>query len=206
MAEPFAWRDRIVEMRYVRPGELADHPLQHKIHGPHQASVMRGVLQEVGIADTLRAYVSPTTSQLTAIDGHLRKGLEDRPWPTLILDVDDEEAAYLLTVYDEIAALAQKDRGKLDTLLRSITSGESAVQQLLTELAQNHGLYPDAPPSLADLEGQYGHPDDNPEAFWKTISLKVPPDVWEQYQTVMAATPGATEAERFAALLAQAPA
>lgn len=142
---PFEWRDRILELRHVAPRELADHPLQHKHHPETQRAVMEGVLKEVGIADVLRAYVSPSTGQLTLVDGHMRKNLGTQPWPIIILDVTDEEAAYLLATYDEIASLAHRDREKLDTLLRQVQSGDSAVQQLLSDVAQNAGLYQDAP-------------------------------------------------------------
>jgi hypothetical protein len=198
MAEPFAWRDRIVEMRYVRPEELADHPLQHKIHGPMQQSVMRGVLQEVGIADVLRAYVSPTTSKLTAIDGHMRKHLGPQPWPTVILDVTDEEAAYLLMLYDEIAPLHEKDRGALDLLLQAVRSDDSAVNQLLADLKQSYHLE-GPPPSLEHLAGTYREP--SPDQFWPVVEVRVPPDIHLRYLTLLERLPGHDEAERFGALL-----
>src|SRR5438094_980337 len=129
------WKNRILELRMVSPRDLDDHPKQHKVHPDHQRSVMRGILEEVGIADALLAYVSPTTGRLTAVDGHLRKSLGDTPWPTLILDIDDAEAAYILTMGDEVTGLAQKDREALDALLHEVQSGDSAVQQMLSELA-----------------------------------------------------------------------
>ena len=196
------WRNRVTELRYLSPRELDDHPLQHKIHPDQQRSVMRGILQEIGIADVLLAYVSPTTGRLTAIDGHLRKSLEDTPWPTVILDVDDAEAAYILAAGDEVTLLAQKDREALDRLLREVQSGDTAVQQMLSEMAQNAGLYPDALPSLDDLGEQYGEPDET--AFWKTISLKVPPDVYQRFLALMTSMDGESEADRFVALLDQA--
>jgi hypothetical protein len=200
-AAPFEWRDRILRLEYVSPRDLDDHPLQHKIHPESQAEVMRGVLEDVGIADVLRAYISPSSGKLTAIDGHLRKSLGAQPWPTLILDVSDEEAAYLLSLYDEIAGLAIRDKERLNTLLHEVQSGNSAVQQLLSEIAQNHGLYADAPPTLDDLDQAYGAPDD--QAFWKTISLKVPPEVYDQYIELLGLQEGDDDASRFAALLDQ---
>jgi len=155
---PPAWRNRVQELRYLSPRELDDHPLQHKVHPDQQRSVMRGVLQEIGMADVLLAYVSPTTNRLTAIDGHLRKSLGDTPWPTVILDVDDAEAAYILAIGDELTSLAVKDQDALTRLLREVQSGDSAVQQLLSELAEREGIVPatggsDGMPS-ADVEPQ----------------------------------------------------
>jgi len=103
----FDWRTRISDptIYFRRPDELAAHPLQHKTHPAFQQEVMRGVLNEVGIADVLRTYVSPSTGQLTLIDGHMRTHLSaTQPWPTVLLDVDDDEAAYLLLTYDEITS------------------------------------------------------------------------------------------------------
>jgi hypothetical protein len=196
------WRNRVQELRYVKPSELADHPLQWREHPDFQRSALRGVLQEVGIAGALLAYESPATG-LTSIDGHLRKSLDaDTPWPTLILDVTDAEAALLLSTHDPLSALAEASKDQLAALLHEVQSGDAAVQQLLSQLAQEHGLFPDAPATLDQLEEQYGEED--PTAFWKTISLKVPPEIWAQYQTVMATIDGADEAARFAVLVAQA--
>lgn len=198
---PFDWRDRVLRLERIHPYALADHPLQHKTHPEFQQQVMRGVLTEVGIADVLRAYVSPSTGELRLIDGHMRKHLGTQPWPTLILDVDDDEAAYLLLTYDEITKLALRDLAKTTQLLHHVQSGEAAVQQMLSEMAQNHGLFPDATPTLDALENEYGEPDEH--AFWKTILVKVPPEVYAQYVEVLAEQPGADDAEKFAALLRQ---
>lgn len=197
----FDWRDRIVEMRRIPPADLVDHPLQHKIHGAYQTSVMRGVLAEVGIADVLRAYVSPTTGQLTTIDGHLRKSLGDQPWPTLILDVTDEEAAYLLLTYDEIAPLAEKDRVALADLLTHVQSEDAMVQQMLHDLEQAYHLE-GPPPSLDDLQDTYAPPSE--EQFWPVIELRVPPDLHRRYLTLLETCDGDTEVERFATLVTAA--
>lgn len=133
----------------MSPHDLADHPLQHKIHPDQQRSIMRGILQEIGMADVLLAYESPTTGHLTAVDGHLRKSLGDTPWPTVILDIDDAEAAYILAVGDEVTLLAQKDQEALRQLLHTVASGDSAVQHMLSQLAEHEGIVPsteDVPP------------------------------------------------------------
>jgi hypothetical protein len=136
------WRNRVKELRYLSPQELVDHPLQWREHPDLQQSALRGVLEEVGIAGALLAYESPTTGQLTAIDGHLRKSLGEVIWPVLILDVTDEEAALLLSTHDPLAALAESNKDQLAALLHSVQSGDAAVQQLLSELAEREGLTP----------------------------------------------------------------
>ncbi len=143
VAPPPAWRNRVKELRYCLPSELADHPLQWRVHGETQKAVVQGILQEVGIAGALLAYESPATGRLTSIDGHLRKGLAAMPWPTLILDLTDDEAALVLASYDPVGALAAADRGQLTLLLASVQSGAAAVQAFLAQLAEEQGLLPE---------------------------------------------------------------
>jgi hypothetical protein len=161
---PAAWRNRVQELRYVAPRDLADHPLQWRTHPDHQRAALRGVLQEIGIAGALLAYESPTTG-LTSIDGHLRKSLDpDTPWPTLVLDVDDAEAALLLATHDPLAALAEADRVQLEALLHEVTTGDAAVQQLLSDLAAHQGLIPPDNP-LDHWQGMPAFEQESQQAF-----------------------------------------
>lgn len=120
-------RNRIVERRMIRAGDLLDHPGQWRDHPISQAAAMTGVLKEVGIASTLKAWVSERAGgKLVTWDGHLRKSLDpDLEWPTDILDITDEEADYLLGVFDPLAAMATADAAALDALLSSVNSGEA---------------------------------------------------------------------------------
>lgn len=142
-ASPLAvlpWRNRVKELRYVSPRDLDDHPLQWRMHPDQQRSALRGVLEEVGIAGALLAYEHATTGRLVSIDGHLRKSLGDTPWPTLILDVTEAEANLLLATHDPLAALAEASREDLAALLHEVQSGDAAVQQMLSDLAQREGI------------------------------------------------------------------
>jgi hypothetical protein len=157
------WVSRLTgELRYCLPSEMEDHPLQHKVHGSYQQEVMRGILGDVGITNVLRAYISPTTGRLTSIDGHMRKGLEETPWPTVMLDVDDDEAAYILLLEDEVAGLSEKNVQALQRLSEQVYSESDAVTQLLHGLLIQHQLIPnltvgepDAAPGYA-YEGSEG--------------------------------------------------
>jgi hypothetical protein len=137
-----SWRNRVKELRYCAPHDLTDHPLQWRVHPDHQRSALRGVLEEIGIAGALLAYESPSTGQLTSIDGHLRKSLGEGPWPTLILDVTDEEAALLLATYDPLAKLATTDDAQFARLLDQVQSEDAAVQAFLAQLAADEGITP----------------------------------------------------------------
>ena len=136
-------RNRIVERRMMKPGEIEDHPSQWRDHNLPQADAMVGVLREVGIASTLKVWKSERAGgRYVAWDGHLRKSLDpELEWPVDILDITDAEADYLLSVFDPISAMATADAGALDALLSSVNSGEAAVQAMLSQLAARSGLY-----------------------------------------------------------------
>jgi hypothetical protein len=139
---PQEWHDRIVELRRVRPGDLVPHPYQWKRHTAHQQAVVRGLLDEVGIVDVGLAYVSPATGRLTSIDGHLRTGLADLPWPTIILDVTDEESTLILTALDESASLADADPEKLSAAMATIRAESESVMAFLTSVALEYKAVP----------------------------------------------------------------
>lgn len=194
-------RNRITELIRCLPADIDDHPHQWKIHTAQQREVLSGLLTEIGITDALLVWPSARNGgRLTAFDGHLRKSLDpDLAWPTLVTDLTDAEADVMLLAVDPLTQLVQTDLPALDTALRQAHSSHAAVMQFLSELAKKEGLYQPAPDSLETLEGAYGEPDE--EAFWPVITLKVPPEVHEHYQALMDACPGASDAERFAALL-----
>jgi hypothetical protein len=151
-------RDRIKEFRRVPAGELLDHTGNPRRHPQAQRDALRGVLEQVGIAAALVAYHSERNGgRLTLIDGHLRKQDHDLDWPTLILDVTDEEADFLLATHDPLAALAEYDKDKLDALLQEVKSPNSAVQQMLADLAKKAGLQPPnlAPDQTGELKEQF---------------------------------------------------
>ena len=195
-------RNRIVERQMLRPGDLLDHPGQWRDHTDAQAQAMAGILREVGIASTLKAWRSERAGGgLVTWDGHLRKSLDpDLEWPVDILDITDAEADYLLSVFDPVSAMATADAGALDALLSSVQSGEAAVQEMLAELAAVSGLY-DAgkTPHLDDLADEYGDHDDR--AFWPFIRVQVSPQTWQCWKELMTAAPGGDETEKAAYLI-----
>src|SRR5215468_10487541 len=129
-------RDRVQEFRRVPARELLDNQGNPRRHPQAQRDALRGVLEEVGIAAALVAYHSQRNGgKLTLIDGHLRKQDYDLDWPTLILDVADEEADLLLATHDPLAALAEYDRPKLDALLAGVRARSPALLDMLKDLA-----------------------------------------------------------------------
>jgi|SRR5215831_7213375 len=133
-------RDRIIDFRRVPAGELLSNPRNWRTHPQAQASAMLGVLREVGYADALLAR--ETSEGLELIDGHLRQKLTpEQTVPVLVLDVDEQEADKILATLDPLAAMAQSDRDKLGTLLKSIQTEDEALQEMLAGLARQNQLY-----------------------------------------------------------------
>ena len=84
-------RDRIVEFRRVASEELQDNERNWRVHPYAQTRAIAELLEKVGIAGALTAYYSERNGALTLIDGHERRASHAADWPTLILDVSDEE-------------------------------------------------------------------------------------------------------------------
>ena len=132
-------RNRIKELRVVTPDEVAPNPRNWRTHPQAQRDALRGVLAQVGIAAPVIAYESPTGLML--IDGHERMTL-GVPFPAVILDVNEQEAAVLLATFDPLTSMAETNAEALDALLREVSTDSPAVAQMLEELAQNAGILP----------------------------------------------------------------
>ena len=133
-------RDRITELRRVKASEILPNPANWRTHPQEQQDAIKGILAEVGIADALLVRETPDGLQL--LDGHLRADCSpDTIWPVLVLDVNDSEAAKLLATFDPLAAMAGVDTVKLDALLREVDTGSEALQQMLSQLAEDAGMY-----------------------------------------------------------------
>jgi hypothetical protein len=121
---------RILGHRRVQASTLARHPLNARLHGAAQRSALRALLEEIGLARSVLAYVSDADraaglDRLTLIDGHLRQEeLGEEEVEVEILDVNDAEARALLLSLDPLAQLADYDRAVLDRL-RAMTSTSS---------------------------------------------------------------------------------
>jgi len=128
-------RDRVKDFRRVAAHELLDNEGNPRRHPQAQRDALRGVLEQVGIAGALVAYRSERNgNRLKLIDGHLRKQDFDLDWPTLILDVTDEEADLLLATHDPLATLAEYDQDKLGALLGQVRAQHEAVSRMLQDL------------------------------------------------------------------------
>jgi hypothetical protein len=192
-------RDRITNVEKMRLGDIADNPRNPKTHPKRQGEAIRGVVSEIGWAGVPLIYFSERMGKWAYVDGHLRK----QEFPELTAnvaktDLTDQEADYLLLTFDPIASLAVQDKEKLDELLREIQTGDSAVQEMLAEMAEKAGLFGDLP-TLDDLEKEYGEPEERD--FWPVIKVQVSPETKAKYDALMKELPGDDDAEKFDALV-----
>ena len=147
-------RDRVVELRRVRAGDLVPNPHNWRSHPANQASALRGLFKEIGIADALLTRELPD-GRLQLIDGHLRADIApDEDFPVLVLDLNEAEADKLLLTLDPLAGMATADSARLESLLGSVHTDDPAIQSLLDNIrAQERSLLENLD-QLADPEPQ----------------------------------------------------
>jgi len=159
-------RDRIKELRRVRAGDLAANPKNWRTHPPEQVQAIQGVLKEIGYADALLARELPGGA-LELIDGHARQALDpEQIVPVLVLDLDQDEAAKLMTVLDPLAAMATVNEAALESLLAEIETDSAALQAMFDELAKKSSA--GEPIELKPLETQ-----PPPKMAWVLVGLPV---------------------------------
>jgi len=135
-----AWRNRIVGHGTEAPDQLLAHPKNWRVHPKAQQEALRGVLEEVGWVQDV--VVNQRTGHV--LDGHLRVQVamqrEEAEVPVIYVDVSEAEEALILATMDPLSALAVADKVKLDEILRDAPSCSSAVQEMLSQLAEDNGL------------------------------------------------------------------
>jgi hypothetical protein len=129
------FRDRIKEFRRVPAEQLVPSPENFRKHPEDQRQAMRAILSEIGFAGAAIARELPNGS-LDVIDGHLRREeCAGQLVPTLILDVTEEEARTLRTLYDPIGDLAKIDKGILNDVIGNIQVNLDPLQIMVMELS-----------------------------------------------------------------------
>jgi ParB-like chromosome segregation protein Spo0J len=155
MAQKTTWHNRIVGYGEEPPENLLANPRNWRMHAQHQQAALSGVLQEVGVVQNV--ICNRTTGHL--IDGHLRVTLAMRAnqpsIPVTYVELSEAEEALVLATFDPISALAGTDQELLRALLDEVSTGEEAVQQMLSDLAANEGIIPpDFAPVGIDEQGR----------------------------------------------------
>lgn len=135
------WRSRVVGFIEKPANQFTANALNFRRHPNAQRDVFRGLISEIGFAGAVLENVR--TGNL--IDGHLRieEALsvdENQLIPCVQVDLSESEEKLLLASYDPLSAMATVDKEVLDSLLRDISTGNAAVQSMLSDLAESNGL------------------------------------------------------------------
>lgn len=185
--------NRIVGYGTKPADQFEANPYNYRTHPQRQRDAVQASLRELGWIGVV--VENTVTGRL--IDGHERvwqalANNEEVPFIQVALSEDEEKLA--LAVFDPLGAMAETDSEILDALLREVNTGESALQELLAELAED-----ELPPALDELSAKYGEPGERD--FWPRISVVVSPEAHELYQSLCAVLPGDDESEKMALIL-----
>lgn len=134
------WENRIVGSGEESPQSLMANPKNARKHPPEQRAALRGALSEIGwIQDVI---VNRQTGFI--LDGHARVeiAIEDgeETVPVKYIEIDESQEALALTVFDPIAAMANVDRERMDSLVREVETGDEALLELIADIAEEGGI------------------------------------------------------------------
>jgi len=154
MVETTNWQNRILSYGTAKASTFKAHPSNWRKHPARQSKALKGSLDTLGWVQTI--ILNKRTGYI--VDGHerveaaLRNG--DAEVPFILVDLSPEEEAQALLSLDAIAALAQTDAGKVDELLRLVSTDNTDVMQFLDDLAKDAKLTPDFKEYDESVEGE----------------------------------------------------
>lgn len=116
------------------PRELAPNPKNWRKHPTQQQKALEGVLDEVGWVG--QVIYNRQTGRL--VDGHLRVEMalknKEPSVPVNVVDLSEDEEAMILATIDPIAAMAETDRERLETLMEGVKTENAAIAEMLHNL------------------------------------------------------------------------
>lgn len=152
------WKNRIVRHGEQPANQFTANALNFRRHPNQQREALRGSLSELGWIQSV--VVNKTTGNV--IDGHARieEALsidEESLVPFVEVEISEAEEKLALATFDPISAMATTDKEVLDILLHEVSTGDAALQQLMSDLAAKEGLIPkDEPLRDGDTSPQIG--------------------------------------------------
>lgn len=155
------FRERIVEMRRVRAGDIEPHPQNPRTHSGAQMGAVTGMLVEVGKFRPLIAYPADGLgpdgdfTRLQYVDGHCREKINpDEIWTVCVTDLTRAEADKALFA-DATGEMAGYDPAMLDQLMREVETGCEELAQMMTDLWESVKPGEDSEPvDLTDGDGE----------------------------------------------------
>jgi hypothetical protein len=129
-----------LRLEWIDPADLNENPSNWRRHPEPQAKALAAAISEVGWAGAL--LYNERTKHL--IDGHCRRELFAGKGmvPVLVGSWDEATEKKILATLDPVSAMAEADAGKLRALLDEVETGNEALQQMLSNLAAQHGIIP----------------------------------------------------------------
>jgi hypothetical protein len=126
---------RPLELKFVRAGELKDHPENWRVHPASQVKAFEAVRREVGFV----GYVVVNRRTGHVLDGHMRKNAvpAETLVPVVFGDWSEAEERLVLATFNPLGDMAGLDAGKAEGLLARVASSEPAVQALLEVLERD---------------------------------------------------------------------
>lgn len=159
--KPINWKNRIVRHGEQPANQFTANALNFRRHPNQQREALRGSLSELGWIQSV--VVNKTTGNV--IDGHARieEALsidEESLVPFVEVEISEDEEKLALATFDPISAMATTDKEVLDILLHEVSTGDAALQQLMSDLAAKEGLIPlDSPEDVWRGMPEYEQPD-----------------------------------------------
>ncbi|MDD9995200.1 MAG: DNA modification methylase [Dehalococcoidia bacterium] len=112
-------RDRTMELRRVRAGDLLSDPRNWREHPPAQIQALGEMIARIGFTAPL--IVRETDKGLMIIDGHLRADINsDEIVPVVVVDLDEREAGEALATHDPLTMMAKAKEEELLALLAEV--------------------------------------------------------------------------------------
>ena len=122
----------------VDPNALKPHPMNWREHGDGQISAMDEIVEHYGYADSVT--VNKRTGFI--INGHMRVQIAiERGWSTIpveYIDVDNDTELALLTYFDPISSLYEKNNNKIKELTDAFDAKTERLKALAASLESDY--------------------------------------------------------------------
>lgn len=128
-------KDRVVGIQRVRAKNILPNPLNFRIHPDKQKDILKGMLGEIGIADTLLVR-KLEDGRVVLINGHMRQGMypPEQKVPVVVVDLTEEEANTMLAAMDPLAGMAETDKKAQKKLIKNLKPGDEILTGFFAEL------------------------------------------------------------------------
>ena len=136
------WKNRIVGHGTKPANQFQANPNNFRTHPQSQRRAVKASLDDLGWVNV----VIENSLSGNLIDGHERvwnalKQGEETEVPYIQVELSEAEEAQALLSLDPIAAMAGTEAAKMDELLKQVQTDNADMQEFLSGLAEENGLY-----------------------------------------------------------------